>query len=91
MIAAFLLLGAGVGLGLALAVTGLVPARPSLAAAIATLRQPPAPVLAPRQRLLHALALPLQWAGLPRPRVRKDLAVLGAANVQEISPVAAVV
>jgi len=55
MIAAFLLLGAGVGLGLALAITGLVPARPSLAAAIATLHQPPAPVLAPRQRLLHAL------------------------------------
>lgn len=76
MTAAFLLLGAGVGLGLALAITGLVPARPSLAAAIATLHQPPAPVLAPRQRLLHALALPLQRAGLPRPQVRKDLAVL---------------
>ena len=76
MTAAFLLLGAGVGLGLALAVTALAPPRPSLAAAIATLQRPARPVLAPRQRLLHTLALPLQQAGLPRLQVRKDLAVL---------------
>ena len=76
MTAAFLLLGAGIGVGVALVISGLVPARPSLAAAIDTLHRPPAPILAPRQRLLHALATPLQQVGLPRAQVRKDLAVL---------------
>jgi len=74
--AVFLLLGAGVGVGLTLAISGLMPARPSLAMAIDTLHRPPAPILAPRQRLLHALAGPLQQVGLPRAQVRKDLAVL---------------
>jgi tight adherence protein C len=77
MAATFLLLGAGTGLGLALVVFGLVPARPSLGAAIDTLYRPPAPVLPRRQRLLEALAGPLRRLGLPRPRVREDLAVLG--------------
>src|SRR6266508_1684211 len=77
MAATFLLLGAGTGLGLALVVFGLVPARPSLGAAIDTLYRPPAPVLPRRQRLLEALAGPLRRLGLPRPRVREDLAALG--------------
>jgi Flp pilus assembly protein TadB len=76
MTAAFLLLGAATGLGLALVVSGLVPARPSLAAAIDALHRPPAPVLPARQRLLHVLAAPLRQLGLPRPQVRTDLAVL---------------
>lgn len=73
---ALIVAGAGVGLGMAMLLWGLVPARPSLAVAIETLRRPPPPALDGQQRLLHALAAPLQQLGLPRERVRKDLAIL---------------
>ena len=64
------------GLGLLLIATGLIPARPSLAATLASLRHTPPRVGGPatgRQRLLSA---PLRAAGLPRLRTREDLAVL---------------
>jgi len=76
MIVAFLLLGAGIGAALALTLSGLIPARPSLATAIDTLRRPPTAVLPPRSRLAAALTAPLHQLGLPRPRTRNDLAVL---------------
>ncbi|GAA3302533.1 type II secretion system F family protein [Dactylosporangium vinaceum] len=68
--------GAGVGLGVAVLLWALVPARPSLAVAIATLRQPPPARPVGRARLLHSLAAPLVQLGLPRERARKDLAIL---------------
>jgi Flp pilus assembly protein TadB len=73
---ALLVSGAGLGLGLAVLLWGLVPARPPLAAAIDTLRRPPPPALSGRQRLLQALGAPLQSLGLPRARTRRDLAIL---------------
>ena len=76
MNASVIALGGIAGLGLLLIATGLVPARPSLAATLAGLRQPPPRVDAPasgRQRLLSA---PLRALGLPRLRTREDLAVL---------------
>ena len=76
MTLAFLLLGAGIGAALALTFSGLVPARPSLATAIHTLRRPPTAVLPPRSRLAAALTAPLHQLGLPRPRTRNALAVL---------------
>jgi DNA-binding SARP family transcriptional activator/nucleoid-associated protein YgaU len=76
VIVAFLLLGAGVGAALALTVSGLVPARPSLAVAIDTLQRPPA-MLPARSRLVAALVAPLRQLGLPRASTRKDLAALG--------------
>jgi tight adherence protein C len=75
-VTALIVVGAGLGLGLAVLLWGLAPARPSLAAAIETLRRPPPPPLDRRERLLHALAAPLQHAGLLRERVRADLAIL---------------
>ncbi|WP_230860788.1 type II secretion system F family protein [Actinoplanes aureus] len=71
-----IVIGAGIGLGLTVLVLALAPARPPLAAAIDTLRRPPPPVAHGRQRLLQALGSPLQHLGLPRERVRKDLAIL---------------
>lgn len=70
-----MLIFGGAGGGLLLVASGLVPARPSLAAAIATLRQPPSPRLPRRERLRVALAAPLRAVGLPRPGVRADLAI----------------
>jgi tight adherence protein C len=71
-----ILIGAGTGLGLTIVTLALAPARPPLAAAIDTLRRPPPPQLHGRRRLLQALSSPLQLLGLPRERVRKDLAIL---------------
>jgi tight adherence protein C len=68
--------GAGLGLGVAVLLWGLVPARPSLAVATETLRRPPPPRLTGKRRLLHALAAPLRQIGLPRQRTRTDLAIL---------------
>jgi len=68
--------GAGIGLGVALLLSGLIPARPALAAAIEALRRPAPAVLTGQQRLLQSLASPLHQLGLPRERVRKDLAIL---------------
>lgn len=68
----FLLLGAGTGVGLLLALGGLAPPRPPLAAAVTALHQPPPT----RQGLLEALTVPGRRLGLPRPGTRADLAVL---------------
>jgi Flp pilus assembly protein TadB len=75
-VTALVVAGAGLGLGVAVLLWGLVPARPSLAVAIETLRRPPPPRLTGKQRLLHALAAPLRQIGLPRQRIRTDLAIL---------------
>ena len=66
-------------------ISGLLPARPSLAMAIDTLHRPPAPLLPPRQRLLHALAAPLRQLGLPRTPVRQDLAVLDRDSTRHLA------
>ncbi|WP_430788118.1 type II secretion system F family protein [Actinoplanes sp. G11-F43] len=73
---ALILIGAGVGAGLMLLISAVVPARPPLAYAIETLRHRPPPALYGRQRWQQLLGSPLQHLGLPRERVRKDLAVL---------------
>jgi tight adherence protein C len=68
--------GAITGLGVLLIVSGLVPARPSLTAALDALRRGPEPVdedLGLRTRVLSA---PLRALGLPRAGMRADLAVL---------------
>jgi tight adherence protein C len=70
-----LLVGAGLGAAIALAVTALAPARPTLAHTLAVLRQPPPPADR-RARLTGTIAGPLHRIGLPRPRTRQDLAVL---------------
>jgi len=68
--------GAGAGAGLALIVSGLRPARPSLAAAIDALRRPPPAPLPAADRLAAAVTSPLRRLGLPRASVRADLAIL---------------
>jgi Flp pilus assembly protein TadB len=71
-----LLLGAGCGVGLVLIVSGLVPARPSLATTLASLHQAPRPEASPSSTRQRLLAAPLRGLGLPRVRTRADLAVL---------------
>ena len=70
-----ILTGAGLGLGAAVLLSGLAPARPPLAAAIAALRTQPLR-LDRRQWLVRGLATPLVQAGLPRRRMLADLAIL---------------
>ena len=79
------MLGAGVGLGLALLAYGLWPPRLSLAATLAALHPQPQPLAAPAPgtvqvggwaaRLGRSMVPLLHRAGLPRPRTRADLAV----------------
>ncbi|RNH99655.1 type II secretion protein F [Micromonospora aurantiaca] len=64
------------GLGLLLAVSGLVPARPGLGEALDALRRPPAPPEQPTPARVRLMAAPLCALGLPRRRMRADLAVL---------------
>jgi tight adherence protein C len=75
------LLGALLGGGLWLAVTGLVPARPGLAATIAavtaTQPPPPAPALAAWLRPFASAARVLRRHGLPRAGVAQDVAICG--------------
>lgn len=90
-----LVCGGGVGAGLWLFARGLLPARPSLAASLAALRQPvgPAPLLHPAdfEGFLAHLGLPagrvlarrtprLLWPGL-----RRDLAVLGRSAERHLA------
>lgn len=91
-----LVCGAGVGFGLLLIVRGLFPPRPSLAQALAQLRQlpEPAPVLAPQEdggvaaRVGRPVARYLTRAGagwlLPA-GVRRDLAVLGRSPERHLA------
>lgn len=71
-----LLTGAGTGLGLAVIVYGLRPPRRPLAHVLETLRQPPHPEPAVRNRTYHLIAAPARRVGLPRAQVREDLATV---------------
>nr|WP_030501007.1 type II secretion system F family protein [Micromonospora purpureochromogenes] len=71
-----LVAGVVAGLGLLLAASGLLPARPSLAQALDALRRPPAPPAAPLPRRTQVLSTPWRALGLPLARTRADLAVL---------------
>lgn len=86
---AFALAGATIGLGLALLVLGLRPARRSLATELAALHAPP-PMASPQtssgsgqgvrgwwSRLTAPLGAVLVACGLPRASIRSDLAVAG--------------
>ncbi|MFG1952477.1 type II secretion system F family protein [Micromonospora sp. NPDC048830] len=64
------------GLGLVLAASGLLPARPSLTQALDALRRPPRAADVPAPARTRLLAAPLRALGLPRRRMRADLAVL---------------
>ncbi|MGC4885765.1 type II secretion system F family protein [Micromonospora sp. DT227] len=64
------------GLGLLLAASGLVPARPALADALDALRRAPAAPEQPSSARVRLMAAPLRALGLPRRRMRADLAVL---------------
>ncbi|MBM0274013.1 type II secretion system F family protein [Micromonospora tarensis] len=64
------------GLGLVLACSGLVPARPGLAEALDRLRRAPVAVEEATPARARLLAAPLRALGLPRQRMRADLAVL---------------
>ncbi|MDQ1645628.1 MAG: tight adherence protein [Cryptosporangiaceae bacterium] len=88
MIAA-LLTGAGAGLGLWLITSGVRPPRPALADALAALREPPAPRAIGRRRAYTGLAAPLASLGLPRTRVRQDLALLQRDTVTHLAEQAA--
>jgi Flp pilus assembly protein TadB len=68
--------GALAGLGVLLCVSGLAPARASLAGTLDGLRAMPRPATAPASLRVRILAAPLRAAGLPRARMREDLAVL---------------
>ncbi|WP_319463009.1 type II secretion system F family protein [Micromonospora sp. RTP1Z1] len=73
-----LVLAAGVvaGIGVLFAVSGLVPARPSLAQVLDGLRRAPEPVGGPLPWRVRLLAGPWQTVNLPGARTRADLAVL---------------
>ena len=86
-----LVTGAGAGLGLALVVYGLRPPRPALAHVLELLRRPPSPPPTGRQRLYHLLAAPARRLGLPRTRVREDLAVLDKDPAQHLAEQSAAV
>ena len=77
--------GAGAGLGLALVVYGLRPPRPALAQVLEVLRRPPSSPPTGRQRLYHALAAPARRLGLPRTRIREDLAVVDKDPAQHLA------
>ncbi|MEU2610658.1 type II secretion system F family protein [Micromonospora sp. NPDC007271] len=64
------------GLGLVLAASGLLPARPSLTQALDALRRTPAAPDVPAPARARLLAAPLRALGLPRQWMRADLAVL---------------
>jgi len=96
-----ILLGTGVGLGLALIAAFALPARPTLAQAFAALH-PPAPRLPSTARplitaepggRLASLGRPfvplLARLGLPRPRVRADLGICGRDPARHLAEQAA--
>jgi tight adherence protein C len=88
-----LLLGAGFGLGLWALIVCAVPPRPGLAALLAGLEertaQPP-PITTPSpagwaSRLGRPFVPLLASAGLPSPRLRKDLAITGRSPAQHLA------
>jgi len=75
-----LVAGAATGLGLALLARGLWPARPTLAAALASLHRPPPAAPAPgawRGTLGHGVATVLRDLGVEFGSLRQDLRVVG--------------
>jgi tight adherence protein C len=76
MVTVMPILGAGFGMFTALLVWQLFPARPPLALAIEALHRPPPPPVTGRGRAVRFLAAPSRQLGLPRERIRRDLAVL---------------
>lgn len=94
---AAILLGAGVGLGLLMIVVWAFPARPTLAQAFAALHPPAvaraavAPIVAPAGSPGHlaSLGVPLapllQRLGLPRKKIRLDLAICGREPAQHLA------
>lgn len=64
------------GLGIVLAGTGVVPRRPSLTQNLDALRRAPAQPAQPTTTRTRLLAAPWHAVGLPRDRIRHDLAVL---------------
>ncbi len=74
---ALVVTGAGVGVGVVLLLSGLAPAKPALAEALAALHRPPEARLSPRQRMLRLTAQPLAGLGLPGEKTREDLAICG--------------
>ena len=79
------LIGAVTAAGVLFIGYGLRPPRTGLAAAIDELFTAPAPRLPWRRRLLTAAATPLLRAGLPRARVRADLAVLDRNPIDHLA------
>ncbi len=86
-----LAVGAGAGMGLALVVYGLRPPRPALVYVLETLRRPPSRPETGRHRLYHLFAAPARRLGLPRARVREDLAVLDKDPAQHLAEQSAAV
>lgn len=89
-----LLLGAATGAGLWMVIVALLPPRPTLAQSLAAALAPPepaTPILSSDQeagwsaRWGRPLAGPLATLGLPRARVRADLAVLGRPAHQHLA------
>jgi tight adherence protein C len=71
-----IVIGAGLGAAIALLAAALAPARLTLAQSLDAVRRPPQQPLPRGVRARHTLAAPLRQLGLPRPRTRRDLAVL---------------
>jgi Flp pilus assembly protein TadB len=80
-----LLTGGGAGLGLALVAYGLHPPRRRLAVVLDTLRRPPLPEPTGRNRAYTLIAAPVRRLGLPRERVRLDLATLQKDTAQHLT------
>ncbi len=80
-----LLTGGGAGAGLALIAYGLRPPRRPLASVLDTLRRPPAPEPTGRNRAYTLIAAPARRLGLPRERVRLDLATLQKDTAQHLT------
>ncbi|MBT8225660.1 MAG: type II secretion protein F [Dactylosporangium sp.] len=80
-----LVTGGGVGLGLALIAYGLRPPRRGLAEVLETLRHPAPPVVTGRSRAYRLVADPARRLGLPRARVRQDLAAIGKDPTQHLA------
>jgi tight adherence protein C len=73
------------GLGLELIAYGLHPPRRPLAVVLDTLRRPPQPEPVGRHRAYAVVAAPARRLGLPRERVRRDLATVQKDTAQHLA------
>ena len=80
-----LLTGGGAGLGVAMVAYGLRPPRRPLHVVLDTLRRPPLPEPTGRNRAYTLIAAPARRLGLPRQRVRLDLATLQKDTAQHLT------